>query len=847
MENKVNADDGLLLRLGARLGHVPFVENMLFSLSKEKVNDTDELGNTALHEAAANGRLTQVQNLIDYGADVSARNQMGREPLHLAVENGHHATADHLLLHDEVSPASEDCNCQTPLHLAVIARREQAVLVILSKISDDIVNIKDTHSRTALFYAVRNHDMAIVSRLLQAGADIEESFHNGRTLLHQMILYGDTAAVAILTDAGANIEAPDSKGLTPLYLAAQAGHIEIFELLRRRGAKKDAVYGEHGQVLLHRAIVDGSLTAFRLILNTYSFEEMEKEGPSLVYAAAERNQRQIAFELAAYSCYREEKHGFCAYAVGKADATTAAILYEVGCFPGYGGDILSHPLYMAVSSNHELVARALVAAGADVQATNDKGDTLLHQAAREDNKDAVELLIELDADVNAHDGLGRTPLHIAAKHGPSVVKTLIDAEADLAVQDSQKQTALHAAASQGDVRVLASLITNNRFNWLKNIVDERGQTALHLCTEHDKFEAAWMLIDEGLDVDVKDEDGQTALHIAAAKGRSRIVQRLLAAGADVDATDNLGRSPAYLARSCSGSFEIMGDLRDGRGIELIPATQSEYFTHLHHFAKHRLRHVVYADDPVVDELAKDVTVTVPRFRKRHADLLSESDAAGLAKLMLYDFVICNDAAPRAAPSKDKADLSGTTVHAAAADDWENDSTGDEASENNDPEQTENQSSETLEDNPHLFTKLIDQVLEPMVINKIQKRHFYRPLIVLVITDGERDGSPHWAFGDATNQCEEYLADRKIGRDSVVFLHSDVSRDLVACSLLRMLMEDETLTEFACFSPQGLWDIVSALAFPRRDVDTSVSRFNAELVRVLLNPKFDLLQTFKKRE
>ncbi|KAH8896004.1 hypothetical protein GQ53DRAFT_743918 [Thozetella sp. PMI_491] len=48
-----------------------------------------DLAETALHKAAACGRESMTQLLLEGGADTELANAMGRRPLHLAAENGH--------------------------------------------------------------------------------------------------------------------------------------------------------------------------------------------------------------------------------------------------------------------------------------------------------------------------------------------------------------------------------------------------------------------------------------------------------------------------------------------------------------------------------------------------------------------------------------------------------------------------------------------------------------------------------------------------------------------------------------------------------------------------------------
>ncbi|RDA83824.1 hypothetical protein CP532_5132 [Ophiocordyceps camponoti-leonardi (nom. inval.)] len=846
------ADNGAHLRLGLRLGDETFVKGFFKNPCTDAINQRDEFGNTALHKAAAYGS-EDIGNIWWYGGEVGSRNNMGRVPLHLAAENGHYEAAECLLDECEARLGSQDDNSQTPLHLAAIGGWGGIVDLFLSRMGRHLVNIKDKDSRTALFYAVRNHDENMARKINKVGVNIDEVYEKGHTLLHRMALEGDQEAVRILVELGANKDAKDSNGLTPMYLAAQAGRETVFRFLHQKVA--DGLDGWKFRSmqtdLLKQAIQDGHLTASRMILRVYS----SGRGDEFLFSAAQRNEPEIAQALKNHFSSKDGE--LFTRAAQRNDATAVAVLREVGCRLepvamkySFGGDETeNHPLYNAFDKNHEAVARALVAAGADLQSTAGGGQTLLHTFVNRDARNTVDLLIEMGADLNAKDKFGWTPLHYTVKwaYSPSsFVEALIDGGADLAIQDNTKQTALHLAVANGHFRVLVLLIAHDSFNSFKNIVDSKGRTALHICAENSSLEAACMLVDEGVDIEVKDENGQTPLHIAAARGRHRIVSKLLAVGADTSVTDHLGRSPCYLART-SGKKATVKAFEGSQGFELIPTTQNEYFALLHTFVRRNLQRVVRTDDDVLYELAKKATTIVPRFRKRFGDVLSES--AGLARLMLYDIAIFRDASSgKLEPtewepvSHDALSMDVDMVTEPGV--WDDDSTGTEPSDIDELEAClrplESQSKPDAQKiNSQLFTKLMNDIVGPMVIRRIRRRQFERPLIVLVITDEKRDGSPHDAINKAAARCEEYLAERQLGKKSVVFLSADVNADLIASSLLGTLDEDEPLRESFCFSQQNLEDIIKKLAYSLpKHADEIVHRFNAELVRVLHNAAFE---------
>jgi ankyrin repeat protein len=85
-------------------------------------------------------------------------------------------------------------------------------------------------------------------------------------------------------------------------------------------------------------------------------------------------------------------------------------------------------LHAAVSSGRKEVVQLILDAGANVNATNDLGETPLHLAAKEDERvSIVELLLQRGADVSARRLFEETPLDLAIERNSTpVVKILKD-------------------------------------------------------------------------------------------------------------------------------------------------------------------------------------------------------------------------------------------------------------------------------------------------------------------------------------------------------------------------------------------------------------------------------------
>lgn len=94
-----------------------------------------------------------------------------------------------------------------------------------------IINVQDRNGWSALMYAVQMNQPAIVSLLLDRGANVNSKDLNGWTPLHLAANNGSEPIVGSLLSKGSDVNAATSKGTTPLILASGRGFKPVVEKL----------------------------------------------------------------------------------------------------------------------------------------------------------------------------------------------------------------------------------------------------------------------------------------------------------------------------------------------------------------------------------------------------------------------------------------------------------------------------------------------------------------------------------------------------------------------------------------------------------------------------------------
>jgi ankyrin repeat protein len=234
------------------------------------------------------------------------------------------------------------------------------------------------------------------------------------------------------------------------------------------------------------------------------------------------------------------------YAAAVGSVESMRLLLDAGADPNVANGFGATPLMWCAGDAKKVAL--LIAKKANVNARSNLGRTPLMIAAAYDGAiEAARLLIEKGADVNARDKGGFSVLEqAAAVNHIELARLLIATGADVNVQDEGGSTALMQAAQNGDrsaelVKLLlehgakVNVRSGDTFEIVKNGPIGLGHlTPLLFAAGQGNYEAVEALVKAGADVNAKDVRNATPLVFAVATDHANpeIVKLLLARGAE---------------------------------------------------------------------------------------------------------------------------------------------------------------------------------------------------------------------------------------------------------------------------------------------------------------------------
>jgi ankyrin repeat protein len=205
------------------------------------LNESDEYGQTALHDACEEGNLEAIEALLELGADVCVRDEDGKTAFDLA------------------KPAARGVMLR---HLAAWGKQSDLQGLGLNRA---LLESADAQGNTPLCHALLKGNLPTAKALLREGANADRQLRDGQSLLERACDLCDPEWIRLLLQycrkpdlPAAMIRAIDSISM------GQPG-MRVLEALLGAGASPDALHADGRPLLEHACAMNQVSVARRLI------------------------------------------------------------------------------------------------------------------------------------------------------------------------------------------------------------------------------------------------------------------------------------------------------------------------------------------------------------------------------------------------------------------------------------------------------------------------------------------------------------------------------------------------------------------------------------------------------
>ena len=500
--------------------------------------------------AATFGHDKVVRYMLDHGVDPSAKDLFGNAGLIAAASAGQADIVGMLL------NAKADVNAQTNAgHSALMGAVEKGDMNIVKALlkAGANVNARNNRNETALFPAVQTGNLRLVDTLLLAGAEINiantrplTSNDSGYTPLMYVARHGlvategpwaDIARALLAKGADSNLRS--HHGATALSIAERNGYVDIIDVLRGAGARKETVYTSLTiDDALIKASKNGDISKVRQLFTEGAQANVKNRlGVTPLLAAAMSGHTAIVQVLVEHDAkvnavpagLREWALSAARIALDEEEVTQAAARGDTA-------------LIIAVRQGHTDTVRYLLDHGADVNRANRQNESALFVAAELGQANIMRALLSKGADPNATEKENRT------------------SSFTVALSTIGRNTVLIKAAQHGHAEVTQILLDAGA---LPNVSGFLGKTALFWTAERGHFGVAQVLLGKNADPNIKDVSGLTPLMVAAGNGNVKLVEALLQNKAEINAREGSETNAPGSMFGVSGATALIHAARAG--------------------------------------------------------------------------------------------------------------------------------------------------------------------------------------------------------------------------------------------------------------------------------------------
>uniref|UniRef100_T1IVP2 Uncharacterized protein n=1 Tax=Strigamia maritima TaxID=126957 RepID=T1IVP2_STRMM len=505
----------------------------------------------AIHEAVAQGKLREVQSLLDRKKLAMCRSQTGASPLHTAVLNNQTSIAKYILEKFPTAIQARDNQGRTALHYAAVTSDEGEMYKILLEYGAD-KKATDMRGKIPEYYLQNPEEMPLKN--LRDGAISKVTRRNDKR--NDRGRNTDTTSIPSKIEVRMLIQKADLNKLEAIVLNGYGDRLLGESSVNSRVKEfLDQVPEFMIKVAnLHTAAVEGSLRDVRNLLDRRTLAiARDPYGANVLHRSVVHNH-----------------HNIVKYLVHNYPETINTTDFDGRT-----------PLHYSVAVEDERIYKTLIGAGADESIKDNKGNTAIYYKEHPEELDLLEMQNRINRMRSRMQAIKKSSSNHRQRYGGGLrvtranirkwihaedleklnqvvfeghgTKLLVETSSSAKVKEFLKTVPnligtirdVNQAAQEGNLAQLQEITDNKQLFLSKDIA---GISPLHRAVIMGHRDISKYIVQECPDsVKAKDHEGKTPLHYAAAlpKDDNFIYNMLLEAGGDIQQLDEKGKSPEY--------------------------------------------------------------------------------------------------------------------------------------------------------------------------------------------------------------------------------------------------------------------------------------------------------------
>ena len=392
---------------------------------KPNLNQRGNNGNTAFHEAAKLGNLKTLIQLQQRNINIDQTNNLGQTALMLALQSEHKDAAQWLINRGAELSLKDKSNRSISRYMANLGLR---------------INDAQNTDQKQFDNKIISHQINAIKLLSKSN---QSPYYNWPTI-NIATAQGKLNVFSYLLSKQHGLWDKNPNGDYPLILALRNDHHKIVELIINTGLQTNTLSDHNYAQLLHLSIQKNHTNLVKKLLSQVSLKKRNVYIEQEIATAIKDSSNHVVDYL--LTQYKQSLPGKLLLIAVKANNFHAASkLLSIGIATDSQDTSGKTSLMIAAKNKHMSLINLVLDNKADIEQKDNQGLNALMWSAKVNCAPCIRRLQQAGADLESTSKLGNSALSIAANNSPDALSQLLKFNLDVGFRNNQSQTPLMIA------------------------------------------------------------------------------------------------------------------------------------------------------------------------------------------------------------------------------------------------------------------------------------------------------------------------------------------------------------------------------------------------------------------